>query len=135
MDNVVKFFTSRDIPIALNHCVSVYPSEDYELELNQIDFLKNRYPEIVIGLSTHEYTDWSNSMMISYAKGARTFERHIDSPYPGYEWKKYNSNSEQIHDWFKVFIKQLRCVWISIAKRRVQKRNRVFRCYGKRSLC
>lgn len=123
MDNVVKFFISRDIPIALNHCVSVYPSEDYELELNQIDFLKNRYPEIVIGLSTHEYTDWSNSMMISYAKGARTFERHIDSPYPGYEWKKYNSNSEQIHDWFKAFHKAVEMSGGSpLQKRRVQKK-------------
>src|SRR5689334_7718230 len=61
MDDVVAFFQNRNIPLAMNHCVSVYPSEDYELELNQIDFLRNRYPDIVIGLSTHEYHDWSSS--------------------------------------------------------------------------
>lgn len=123
MDNVVKFFTSRNIPMALNHCVSVYPSEDFELELNQIDFLKNRYPDIVIGQSTHEFTDWTSSIMIAYAKGARTFERHIDTPYPGYKWKKYNSTSEQIHIWFQAFKKAVEmCGGSSNQKRRVSKK-------------
>src|SRR5581483_11546657 len=31
-----------DTPCAINHCVSKYPSEDNELALNQIDYLKNR---------------------------------------------------------------------------------------------
>ncbi len=123
MDNVIKFFTSRNIPIALNHCVSVYPSEDYELEMNQIDFLRERYPDIVIGHSTHEYHDWTSSIMIAYAKGARTFERHIDTPYPGYTWKKYNSNSEQIHNWFQAFHKVVEmCGGSSKQKRRVSKK-------------
>jgi hypothetical protein len=104
-DDVVAFFMNRDIPIALNHCVSLYPSEDSELELNQIDFLKNRYPEIVIGQSTHEYHDWTNSMLIAYAKGARTFERHIDTPMEGYDMQIYNSTSEQIDIWFKAYHK------------------------------
>lgn len=104
-DDVVSFFLNRDIPIALNHCVSLYPCEDSELELNQIDFLKNRYPEIVIGQSTHEYHDWTNSMLIAYAKGARTFERHIDTPMEGYEMPVYNSTSEQIDIWFKAYHK------------------------------
>jgi sialic acid synthase SpsE len=107
MDDVVTFFLNRDIPIALNHCVSLYPSEDYELELNQIDFLKNRYPEIVIGQSTHEYHDWTNSMLIAYAKGARTFERHIDSPMEGYDMQIYNSTSDQIDVWFKAYHKAM----------------------------
>ena len=35
--DVVTFFEHRAIPLAINHCVSLYPSEDYQLELNQID--------------------------------------------------------------------------------------------------
>lgn len=89
IDDVVKFFTNRRIPLAINHCVSKYPSEDDELELDQIDYLKSKYPNITIGLSTHEYGDWHSSMLVSYAKGARTWERHIDIPYPdGHEQKK-----------------------------------------------
>ena len=37
IDDIVKFFLNRQIPIAINHCVSKYPSDDNELELNQID--------------------------------------------------------------------------------------------------
>jgi N-acetylneuraminate synthase len=87
--------------------VSKYPSEDNELELNQIDYLKSKYPDLVVGLSTHEYHDWHSSMYISYAKGARTWERHIDIPYPeGHEQKEvsiYCSLPHQIDDWFKAF--------------------------------
>ena len=36
--------------------------------MNQIDFLRNRYPNHVIGLSTHEYHDWDASLQIAYAK-------------------------------------------------------------------
>lgn len=48
VDDMVAFFTKRQIPLPVNHCVSIYPSEKYELELNQIDFLKNRYPDLVV---------------------------------------------------------------------------------------
>ena len=78
IDDLVTFFENRRIPLAINHCVSLYPSEDGQLELNQIDFLRNRYPGTTIGFSSHEYHDWSSSIMMAYAKGARTFERHID---------------------------------------------------------
>ena len=44
IDDLVTFFENRNIPLAINHCVSLYPTEDSELELNQIDFLRNRYP-------------------------------------------------------------------------------------------
>lgn len=42
VDDLVSFFQKRNIPLALNHCVSLYPTEDSELEMNQIDFLRNR---------------------------------------------------------------------------------------------
>lgn len=103
MDDLVKFFENRNIPLAINHCVSIYPTEDYELELNQIDFLKNRYPGHVIGISTHEYHDWESSMMIAYAKGARTFERHIDINIDGRTVSPYCSLPYQIDRWFKSF--------------------------------
>ncbi|MDP2998811.1 MAG: N-acetylneuraminate synthase family protein [Bryobacterales bacterium] len=74
LDDLVTFFQNRNIPLAINHCVSLYPTEDWELELNQIDFLRARYPKQTIGFSTHEYSDWTSSMLVAYAKGARTFE-------------------------------------------------------------
>lgn len=105
LDDLVTFFGNRNIPLALNHCVSIYPSEDRELELNQIDFLKSRYPTLTIGFSTHECTDWTSSMLIAYAKGARTFERHIDIEADNIPVSKYCSLPEQVDTWFKAFHK------------------------------
>ena len=105
MDDVVSFFEKRNIPLAINHCVSIYPSEDRELDLNQIDFLVNRYPHNVIGYSTHEYRDWRDSTLIAYAKGARTFERHVDIQAGGIPVSPYCSLPEQVDAWFKAFAK------------------------------
>jgi N-acetylneuraminate synthase len=123
IDDVIKFFTNRNIPISINHCVSKYPSEDDELELNQIDYLKQKYPDIVVGLSTHEYHDWYSSMFISYAKGARTWERHIDIPYPqGHiqkEVSKYCSLPHQIDEWFKAHKRAVIMCGTSSTSRRI----------------
>jgi N-acetylneuraminate synthase len=105
IDDLVNFFTSRNIPFALNHCVSLYPSEDSDLELDQIDFLKARYPDITIGFSTHEYRDWHDSMLIAYGKGARTFERHIDIDHEGVPVSSYCTKPEQADIWFRAFKK------------------------------
>ncbi len=105
IDSLVEFFKSREIPFALNHCVSIYPSGDDELELNQIDFLRGRYPESVIGFSTHEMTDWYSSVMMAYAKGARTFERHVDIDFEGVPVSPYCTLPEQADVWFKAFHK------------------------------
>ncbi len=105
LDDLVTFFENRNILLAINHCVSVYPSEDKELELNQIDFLKNRYPNHIIGFSTHEYHDWISSIMMAYAKGARTFERHIDIQADNIPVSPYCSLPEQADLWFKAYQK------------------------------
>ena len=103
IDDLVAFFDNRRIPLAINHCVSIYPSEDSDIELNQIDFLRNRYPNHTIGFSTHEYHDWSSSMLMAYAKGARTFERHVDIQTDGMTVSPYCSVPEQVDGWFKAF--------------------------------
>jgi N-acetylneuraminate synthase len=105
LDDIIKYFKNRDIPLAVNHCVAMYPSEDSELELNQIDFLKNRYPENVIGYSTHEYNSWDISTAIAYAKGARTFERHIDIDMDNVPVSSYCTRPEQADKWFKAYNK------------------------------
>lgn len=105
LDDLVLFFDHRNIPLALNHCVAGYPTEDHEMELDQIDYLQKRYSNHPIGLSTHEYHDWSSSMYIAYGKGVRLFERHIDVETDGFQVAKYSSLPAQIDTWFKAFAK------------------------------
>jgi N-acetylneuraminate synthase len=118
IDNVVEFFQKRHIPLAINHCVSLYPSEDSELELNQIAYLKQRYPDHTIGFSTHEYNSWDASMYISLALGARTWERHIDIDYQGVPVAKYCSLPKDIDQWFKAFHKANQMLGTSSQSRR-----------------
>jgi N-acetylneuraminate synthase len=119
LDDLVTFFSNRRIPLAINHCVSLYPTDDYDLQLNQIDFLKNRYPNNVIGLSTHEYHNWTSSIMIAYAKGARTFERHIDIEADDIKVSPYCSLPEQVDVWFKAFLKAVEMCGVSGDEKRV----------------
>lgn len=105
LDDLVTFFENRNIPLAINHCVSIYPTADEELELNQIDYLKARYPNHVIGFSTHECLDWTSSIQIAYAKGARTFERHVDINSDNKKVSPYCSLPDQIDTWFKAYKK------------------------------
>lgn len=123
LDDLVSYFEKRDIPLAINHCVSLYPSEDNELCLDQIDYLSNRYPDHVIGLSSHEYHDWFSSMLISYGKGARTWERHIDIDYDNVPVSSYCSTPENCDNWFKAFSKAREmCGGLSSSRRVISKR-------------
>lgn len=109
MDAIVTFFTNRSIPIAVNHCVSLYPSADHELELNQIDFLRRRYPELTIGWSGHETAaDSIPTMHMAYAKGARTFERHVDIRTEDRPFTPYCSTPEEVSEWFGAFTRAKR---------------------------
>ncbi|TXH39370.1 MAG: N-acetylneuraminic acid synthase [Burkholderiaceae bacterium] len=125
IDDLVKFFANRNIPLSLNHCVSLYPSEDGELELNQIDYLRRRYPQLVIGYSTHEYHDWHSSMLISYAKGARSWERHIDIDADGIPVSSYCTLPHQAHDWFQAFHKAREMCGASGDTKRIPQRREV----------
>jgi sialic acid synthase SpsE len=136
IDDVVRLFEHRDIPLAINHCVSKYPTDDFELELNQIDYLRDRYPNHVIGLSTHEYHDWETSMIISYAKGARTWERHIDLPYGKDDFQEkispYCSAPKQIEMWFKAYNKVVLMCGNTSSNRRIideEEAEYLFSCY------
>jgi N-acetylneuraminate synthase len=101
LDDMVTFFENRNIPLAINHCIAAYPHEASECELNQIDYLRHRYPSHSIGYSSHERKDWVYSMAIAYAKGARTFERHVDIDESNAA--DYSSLPGQIDTWFKAF--------------------------------
>lgn len=119
LDDVVTFFENRDIPLAINHCVSLYPSEDSDLELSQIAYLKKRYSNHVIGFSSHEQYDWSASMYLSYGLGARTWERHVDIDKDGVPVSPYCTLPEQAHEWFTAFKRSVEMYGNSETRRRV----------------
>ena len=104
VDDPAKFFRNRHIPLAINHCVSIYPSEDHNSKsIRSISC--GIAIRITSSASTHEKSDWTSSVMIAYAKGARTFERHIDIEADGIPVSPYCTPPDQADVWFKAYKK------------------------------
>ena len=101
MDKAVAFFEHRKKVFCLMHCVSAYPTSQENLELNQIEFMRQRYPEIPIGYSTHEEPGNFDAIKIAIAKGATVFERHVGLEAGQHKLNKYSSGPEQIKKWLE----------------------------------
>lgn len=103
IDNVVSFFQNRGVHFALMHCVSIYPTPPEKLELNQIAVMRDRYPNVTIGFSTHEEPENLTAITIAYAKGARIFERHVGIETEKFKLNNYSSTSQQIVQWLQAY--------------------------------
>ena len=101
MDNVVSFFANRNANFAILHCVSAYPTKNCNLELNQIDYIKNNYPGITVGYSAHEHPDNTSAVQMAVAKGAGVFEKHVGVPTDVYSLNGYSCTPEQISKWLR----------------------------------
>lgn len=101
MDRVVSFFEHREKRFCLMHCIGAYPTPRGGLHLNQIDLLKNRYPDVIVGFSTHEEPDNVDAVKIAVAKGARILERHVAFVTDEYGINAYSSTPEQAINWIE----------------------------------
>lgn len=99
IDNLVSFMDHRGVDYAMMYCVSIYPIPETEFHLNQIEYLRNRYPSTTIGWSTHEAPEEMMSVAIAYAKGARIFERHVGYATSDIKLNAYSSTPEQLDRW------------------------------------
>lgn len=101
IDKVILFFENRNKKFCILHCVAEYPTKKENLQLNQIDLLKSRYPHIPIGYSTHESPDNFDSIKIAIGKGARVFEKHVAVPTEKYSINAYSATPEQVRKWLE----------------------------------
>jgi sialic acid synthase SpsE/mannose-6-phosphate isomerase-like protein (cupin superfamily) len=99
LDKVVSFFQHRNKDFSLMHCVGEYPTANGNLNLNQIDLLKNRYPGIKIGYSTHEQPDSTIPIAMAIAKGATIFEKHVGVPTESIGLNDYSASPMQVLSW------------------------------------
>ncbi|MEM5786777.1 MAG: N-acetylneuraminate synthase family protein [Syntrophobacteraceae bacterium] len=101
IDKVVSFLQHRKKDFALMHCVAQYPTPTAQLQMNQIDLLKARYPEVRIGYSTHESPHETDSVKVAIGKGVTLFEKHVGVPENGFGLNDYSANPEQAYNWLK----------------------------------
>ena len=101
MDRVVSFLSNRGKKFAILHCVGEYPTHIDSLNLNQIDLLKRRYPDVPVGYSTHEEPDNVESIKIAIAKGASIFEKHVAVETEALKKNDYSATPQQITRWLQ----------------------------------
>jgi len=103
IDELSSFFFHRGVTFAFMHCVSIYPTPDELLNLNQIAAMKKRYPYCTIGWSTHEDQDNTAAVQVAYAKGAEMFERHVGLETDTIKLNAYSSRPDQLDRWFAAY--------------------------------
>jgi sialic acid synthase len=75
IDRAVQRITKRTSRLALLHCVAAYPLEAKDANLRCILALRHRYPELVIGYSSH--SPGVVLSLIAVAFGASILEQHF----------------------------------------------------------
>ncbi len=83
-NNTLKFLKKNySFPISILHCVSIYPSDPQDLNLNHLKHLINKYKDIIWGFSDHSTSTITPALSVML--GAKIIEKHftIDNNLPG----------------------------------------------------
>lgn len=75
IDDALEVITKHHDEVAILHCLSQYPSEYKNINLNSIHYLKKRYTGFEIGYSDHSIG--ISIPLAAVAMGATTIEKHI----------------------------------------------------------
>lgn len=99
IDKIYNFFSHRKCNFAFLHCVAEYPAPEERLQLDFIERMNKRYPEVTIGYSGHENPDEHIVPMLAVAKGAKILERHVGLPTKTITLNAYSMNPDQAEKW------------------------------------
>lgn len=79
----VEILKNARIPYALLHCTSMYPTPYDKVRLGALKYIKNEFPDSIVGLSDHSIGNWT--CFGAVALGASILEKHFtsDKSWPG----------------------------------------------------
>lgn len=89
--------------LAILHCVGIYPTNDEDLCLKQIEVLSKFFPEYTVGFSTHENPDFILPIGQSLALGAKIFEKHVAEETEEYPKNAYSADRHQLETWLATY--------------------------------
>lgn len=104
IDKIFNFLTHREVEFSLLHCVAEYPAPVERLQLDFIDRMKKRYHKVPIGYSGHEDPNDHIVSMLTVAKGATIFERHVGLPTETITLNAYSMNPAQADKWVESIV-------------------------------
>jgi len=99
VDRVVDLFGGENIPLALMHCVALYPTPTENTAMDQVRQLRERYPNMVIGYSGHEGPNDLTTVNLAVAARAAMLERHVGLPTDSISLNKYSMGPEAVGRW------------------------------------
>src|SRR5262249_12193008 len=112
------------------HCTASYPAEVEDLNLAVIATLRERYPELVIGLSDHH--NGIAMAPVAFMLGARVFEKHFTL---NHAWKGTDHSYSLMPDGMRRFVRDLERVPTALGdgvKRRLTSEERPLQKMGKK---
>jgi len=77
VSKAVKILRKYNIPYALLHCTSMYPTPYNKVRLGAITQLQKKFPDAVVGLSDHSLGNYTGYAAV--ALGASIIEKHFTS--------------------------------------------------------
>ena len=130
VDRAVDAILAENERVAVLHCTASYPAEIEDLNLAAIASLRERYPELVIGLSDHH--NGIAMAPVAYMLGARVFEKHFTL---NHAWKGTDHAYSLMPDGMRRFVRDLRRVPAALGdgvKRRLPSEERPLEKMGKK---
>jgi sialic acid synthase len=102
IDRAVEAILSLNVELCVLHCTASYPADIEDLNLSVISTLRERYPELVIGLSDHH--NGIAMAPVAYMLGARAFEKHFTL---NHAWKGTDHAYSLMPDGMRRFVRDL----------------------------
>ncbi|HYI74096.1 MAG TPA: N-acetylneuraminate synthase family protein [Gaiellaceae bacterium] len=130
IDRAVDAILARNGQLCVLHCTAAYPAEVDDLNLSVITALRERYPELVIGLSDHH--NGIAMAPVAYMLGARVFEKHFTL---NHAWKGTDHAYSLMPDGMRRFVRDLRRVPVALGdgvKRKLPSEARPLEKMGKK---
>ena len=130
IDRAVDAILPLNPQLCVLHCTASYPAEVEDLNLAVIATLRERYPDLVIGLSDHH--NGIAMAPVAFMLGARAFEKHFTL---NHAWKGTDHAYSLMPDGMRRFVRDLRRVPAALGdgvKRRLPSEERPLRKMGKK---
>jgi sialic acid synthase len=130
IDRAVDAILARNDQLCVLHCTAAYPAEIEDLNLSVITTLRERYPDLVIGLSDHH--NGIAMAPVAFMLGARVFEKHFTL---NHAWKGTDHAYSLMPDGMRRFVRDLHRVPVALGdgvKRRLPSEERPLEKMGKK---
>jgi len=75
LEKVIQHVREKKSPLAVLYCISEYPAPANVFNLSSIEYIKEKYPDVVVGFSDHSLG--YEAALASVKVGARIIEKHF----------------------------------------------------------